>query len=52
MAPNCPIQFANAAASAGTGVPSLGADTDELLRDVGYDNDQLAALRKNGVLVG
>ena len=30
--------------------PSLGADSDALLREVGYDSDQIAVLREQGVV--
>jgi len=30
--------------------PKLGADTDDLLRDAGYTNDDIAALRDKKVI--
>ncbi|GAA4492897.1 CoA transferase [Actinoallomurus oryzae] len=32
------------------GAPPMGADTDRVLRELGYDNDKIAALREAGVL--
>jgi crotonobetainyl-CoA:carnitine CoA-transferase CaiB-like acyl-CoA transferase len=30
--------------------PALGADTDAILRDLGYDEARIAALRKSGAI--
>ncbi|MBT4739213.1 MAG: CoA transferase, partial [Rhodospirillaceae bacterium] len=30
--------------------PKLGADTDELLKDIGYDDEGIAALRDAGAI--
>ena len=31
--------------------PALGADTDDVLSDIGYDTARLAALRSKGVIL-
>jgi crotonobetainyl-CoA:carnitine CoA-transferase CaiB-like acyl-CoA transferase len=33
-----------------TKAPTVGQHTDEVLRDLGYDDEQIAALRADGVL--
>lgn len=44
------VRFPLAAPSVERRVPSLGQDTDDVLRSVGYDADEIGALRSQGVV--
>jgi formyl-CoA transferase len=46
-----PIKFSDFAPTI-TGAPLLGEHTDEVLGELGYDNDQIAAMHANGVVAG
>jgi formyl-CoA transferase len=46
-----PIKFSDFAPAI-TGAPLLGEHTDEVLADLGYDADQIAALHAGGVVAG
>jgi formyl-CoA transferase len=46
-----PIKFSDFAPTI-TGAPLLGEHTDEVLTELGYDADQIAAMRANGVVRG
>jgi crotonobetainyl-CoA:carnitine CoA-transferase CaiB-like acyl-CoA transferase len=49
--PNFPLQFTNAKLTRRWEFPVLGRDTETVLRDVvGYDEETIAAHRRNGVL--
>ena len=49
--PNFPLQFANAKLTRRWEFPVLGRDTEAVLRDVvGYNEEKIAALKKDGVL--
>ena len=50
MAPNCPIQFGNARASAHPDVPGLSQHASEVLMAAGYSKEQVAVLHDQGVL--
>jgi formyl-CoA transferase len=43
------IKFSDFASTI-TGAPLLGEHTDEVLAELGYDADQIAAMHDNGVL--
>ncbi|WP_129115490.1 CaiB/BaiF CoA transferase family protein [Halegenticoccus tardaugens] len=45
-----PLNFSNAANGFEEAPPLLGEDTESILRDVGYDDDDLAALREEGAI--
>jgi crotonobetainyl-CoA:carnitine CoA-transferase CaiB-like acyl-CoA transferase len=46
----CPIHLAGAPTAEPRMPPRLGEQTDEVLRELGLDDEQLAALRANGVV--
>jgi len=49
--PSHPFRFAGVTDRPGAAAPALGADTDEVLRDVaGYSEERVAALRSRGVI--
>ncbi|MEA2383278.1 MAG: formyl-CoA transferase [Solirubrobacteraceae bacterium] len=46
-----PIKFSDFAPAI-TGAPLLGEHTDEVLADLGYDGDQIAAMHAHGIVAG
>ncbi|OUS92171.1 CaiB/BaiF CoA-transferase family protein [Rhodococcus sp. NCIMB 12038] len=48
--PNNPIRFENAATGPWGYAPRLGEHTDEILGEVGYHENEIQALRDNGIL--
>ena len=45
-----PIRFLGTPVSAGRGAPALGEDTDSVLRQFGYGNEEIARLRAAGIV--
>jgi crotonobetainyl-CoA:carnitine CoA-transferase CaiB-like acyl-CoA transferase len=45
-----PLQFDGATLPIGSAPPELGQHTDSVLRELGYDDDAIAALRANGIV--
>jgi crotonobetainyl-CoA:carnitine CoA-transferase CaiB-like acyl-CoA transferase len=46
----CPVKLSDAPGRMAAPPPELGQHTDELLRELGYDADAIAALRRDGAL--
>ena len=49
-APGHPIRYSKTPAAAGRGTPTLGENSDDLLQELGYTGDQIAALRGAGIV--
>jgi formyl-CoA transferase len=49
-APGHPIRYSKTPVAAGKGTPTLGENSDDLLLELGYTGDQIAALRSTGVV--
>lgn len=49
-APGHPIRYSKTPVAAGKGTPTLGENSDDLLVELGYSGDQIAALRGAGVV--
>jgi crotonobetainyl-CoA:carnitine CoA-transferase CaiB-like acyl-CoA transferase len=47
---NHPLQFSETPASIRRPAPALGEHTDEVLREAGYGDDEVARLRKAGAI--
>ena len=45
-----PIKFAEAPCRMRRPAPDLGTDTDAVLRQLGYSNEEVAGLRRKGVV--
>ena len=49
-APGIPVRMSGTAPSVRTAPPLLGEHTDEILRDLGYSDEEVAGLRRDGAL--
>ena len=45
-----PVRLSRTPASVGRGVSGVGADTEAVLREAGFDDDELRALRESGAV--
>jgi crotonobetainyl-CoA:carnitine CoA-transferase CaiB-like acyl-CoA transferase len=50
VTPTLPLTLGGARPEIRTGAPSLGAHTDGVLRSLGYRDEDLAQLRRDGVI--
>ena len=48
--PGYPVQFSASRAGTRTSAPSLGEHTDLVMKQIGYSDQEIAALRKTGVI--
>ena len=48
--PGYPVTFSACRAGTRSAAPSLGQHTDEVLREIGYEDSEIAALREEGVI--
>jgi crotonobetainyl-CoA:carnitine CoA-transferase CaiB-like acyl-CoA transferase len=46
----CPIRFDGVAPNSLAPAPQLGHDSEDLLRDIGYEAGQISALKKSGII--
>ncbi len=50
-APGFPIKFSKTPSSVERGAPIIGQHTDEVLREAGYDEAKIHALKQSGIVV-
>jgi len=50
MVPGYPVHFSACSAGMKSAAPLIGQHTDEILRELGYDQDQLETMRRKGVI--